>query len=240
MSRLQTALLSFALVAALPLVAGATSYNPVSLFSFATNPGTNWSYGYGAVGTGAITLYGTPITESGTGYSYTGWSLNGGLPVVEVGSGLEPNTKNAPAGDLLMHPGDSDSQASILVFTAPTTGSYSLSGLFERDDVSSLGNGTHVYICENTTDCSLYSINLPASGGYLTQQTFSLTENLTAGQTLDFEVARVGSFVFDSTGLQLNITGPSLNVVPEPSSLVFLGTGIVGLAGVARRKLFRS
>jgi hypothetical protein len=60
---------------------------------------------------------------------------------------------------------------------------------------------------------------------------FNFNLPLNKGDTIDFEVLTgYSTFAYLGTGLKVAVN-------PEPGTLVLLGTGIVGLAGVIRRKL---
>lgn len=124
-------------------------------------------------------------------------------------------------GQILMHPGALNTanaeggpiQNSILRFTAPTAGAYTISGAWTQ-----LHFGT-------TSDQILLngSALIPATSG---NQTFNFSTTLAANDHVDFLVNSSGIIAGDSTGLRATLTTPFAisdpNSVPVPGTLYLM------------------
>ncbi|HKU20197.1 MAG TPA: PEP-CTERM sorting domain-containing protein [Terriglobales bacterium] len=226
-------LLLVGLLLALGASLQANADNIVADFSASSNPNGNWSYGYTA------TLGGTfiPFTVSGVGCGGTIdlWTTSSGYPVVDHNSSGTTQTcsgtVSVPTDVLGMHPDNSGGDA-VVRWTAPISGTYSIQGMFEGlDFVYPTTTDVHILLDSST---SLFSGNIAS---FEVPLNFSFSQALTAGDTIDFVVGfgADGNYFGDSTGLAGTIPTESA-AVPEPSTLLLLAGGVLGLLGTRRRR----
>lgn len=226
-----------ALLACTALAAPAQAADVAQDFSFLSNPGGAWSYGATA-GLGDsfnLNLFNWTF-GSNTSIAF-GWAgqqpanvsdpnpsvlylINGSGPLFNIG------TISAPSRSVNLHPGP-NGELAIARWTAPTAGTYLISGAFRGNDV--VGTSTDVHVLHNNASIVDGTVN-----GFGATQGFSQTVFLAAGDRVDFAVGTGGNgFLYDSTGLSAIISA-----VPEPSSyaLLFAGLGVIAFISNRRRR----
>ncbi len=243
MHRTQRTLYSVAVLgAALFLGTAARSraqYNVAADFSTLQNPNGVWQYGESATELGAFSLYTHGVT---TDVGLPGWNnatTGTHPPYVDynnTGAQFTGLTATYSAGGLGQHPG-SLGEYSMSVFTAPTAGTYSISGAFTGIDFHyPTSTDDHVVLQNGATVSSLFDVNVNEYG---VAHPFTLTQFLGAGESIRFETGygTNGNFVGDSTGLSANITAAS--AVPELGSGLSFG-GLIAIAGLGLVRRRRS
>jgi len=161
---------------------------------------------------------------------FTGWTTGGNFEATEVVSGAFDEYTGAQDGNFYAVLGPVGSDGTLSQTLATTAGAqYTISFWFASvgdnpSDFSALWDGA-----------PLLSLTNPNTGANWTEFTFTATG--TGSDTLTFSFRDDPAFMaLDNISVTTETGGTS---VPEPSSLLLLGTGVLGLGGMVRRKLGR-
>ena len=211
------------------IASAAPSFSAVGDFSLTSNPNGQWSYLYDS-GTGPQ-LQTQTLTNADGGTGVDGWQNGLAQPnrVVTVANTTSSTLSYAsivqPTSLLRMDP---QSFTDLTRWTAPSAGTWTISGLFQGIDI---GEHSHnVEILENSTTVLLAPATISSFGQ---QVTFNTTVSLTQGSTIDF-VVLTGPTTFTnlSTGLSATI---QQTIVPEPASFFLFASGL-GLVSIYVKK----
>ena len=126
---------------------------------------------------------------------------------------------------------DPQSGAADTEFTAPSSGIFTITGSFRGDDSAESSHSVEIVLNGGTV---LFGPTTISSSGQVVN--FSLTENLTAGDTLDFIAFAGSSATNSSTGFDATITAVS---VPQPL-ILDVGTTTNPVPAGATIQLYRT
>ena len=163
--------------------------------------------------------------ESG---SFSGWTTGGNFEDTEVVSGAFYDYSGAQQGNFyaVLGPVGSDGTLSQTLATSPGTTytfSFWLASVGDSpSDFSASWDGNQVLSLTNPNTGANWSL-------------FSFTETGTGSDTISFSFRDDPAYI----GLDNISVVAQTGTTPEPSSLLLMGSGVIGLAGVIRRKFRR-
>jgi hypothetical protein len=209
-----------------------TVYNFVTGFSGASNPNGVWTYEYN--GTAYTASQGvTNFLGTGLPAWTTGEAIPNRIYVAQnvTGSTVSYSSAQVPTNTLWLDP---ESGNVSVGFTAPSKGTYTITGSFLGIDLNQTSHP--VEILDNGV--VVWKGTISSFGA---KDPFNFAETLKAGGTLTFYVGTGStgcSYCSLSTGLTGTITERSTSTVPEPDTLISLGSGLLALVPLLRRKRF--
>jgi len=175
------------------------------------------------------------------------WTINFGFVVSDSfsisGGGA---TVNGLAFGAWLFPGDVLQSAEVSITDAEFGGNTFFDGVVNFTQSGCVGNQYGYNVCTETGSFS--DTNLADGTYWLNLQNASVNtgdpiywdENSGPSQASENSVGTIPSeaFTLTGTGGTTSTTTTTGGTVPEPSSIMLFGSGILGLAGVLRRKLF--
>ena len=171
------------------------------------------------------------------------WTINFGFAVSDTFTLLTNYNVTGLAFGAWLIPGDVLESAQVSITSAENGGTSFYDSVVNFTASGCSGNQYGYNVCTETSDSSFGSVNLAGGTYWLNLQNAVVNtgdpifwdENSGPSEASENTLGTIPSEAFTILGSPSSTSGGS---VPEPSSILLLGSGILGLAGVLRRKLF--